>query len=272
MGVEVGILVPLDASQEVGYGEQGTRTEPTRHIIVRDVVEQRLGRHREDVILQVLEVAHAHHLLHGSRVAEDKVAETEVMVHQVLEVDIQLLRVLVEERGSIVAGLLGDVGLRRFHDEGQELILLTNGRQQVEPGTLVLHPATGKTAIADDSQGVVLVFAIQFPGLLVGAGQHNLWASSHAQCLKLGVQCLGGKLKALLQHELIEVWQDAGIEADVVLDKHNHLHAGLSVVLQVHLVLNQLNDGQEQLGVTQPAEHIFEDAQVFVLHALRNAV
>ena len=43
-------------------------------------------------------------------------------------------------------------------------------------------------------------------------------------------------------------------------------------MVEVHLVFNQLDDGQEQVGVAEPAEHIFEDGQVLVLHSLGDTV
>ena len=81
------------------------------------------------------------------------------------------------------------------------------------------------------------------------------------------VQCFSGKLQTLLQDELIEIGQQRGIESDAILDYENHLHTCCQVVLQIHLVLNQFDDGQQKFCVTQPTEHILEHTQVFILHA-----
>ena len=43
-------------------------------------------------------------------------------------------------------------------------------------------------------------------------------------------------------------------------------------MVEVHLVFDQLDDGHEQVGIAQPAEYIFESAEVFVGDALGNAV
>ena len=43
-------------------------------------------------------------------------------------------------------------------------------------------------------------------------------------------------------------------------------------MLKVHLVFDQLDDGQEKVGVAEPAEHIFEDREVGVLHSGPDAV
>ena len=72
---------------------------------------------------------------------------------------------------------------------------------------------------------------------------------------------------------LVEVWQDGRIEAYVVFHEQYTFHARLlSVVLYVHLVLYQLYDGEDKVGIAQPAEHILEDAQVHVLHTPADAV
>ena len=136
--------------------------------------------------------------------------------------------------------------------------------QQLDARHLVQHPASWEAAVRDDPQGVVGKVFVQRPCLLVVACQHNLWPAAHTQSFQLRVQGLGGKLQALLQHELVQIGQDAGVEAHVVLHHQDHLHARLHVVLQVHLVLDQLDDAEQQLCVAQPAKHVFEGAHVLV--------
>ena len=43
-------------------------------------------------------------------------------------------------------------------------------------------------------------------------------------------------------------------------------------MLDVHLVLDELDDGEDEVGVAQPAEHIVEDGHVLVLDALGDAM
>ena len=88
----------------------------------------------------------------------------------------------------------------------------------------------------------------------------------------MGVQGLGREVLALLQDELVEIGQDGRVEADVVFDDENHLHTRLHVMLQIHAVFHQLDDGDEQVGVAQPTEDGLEDAQIDVLHTRRDAV
>ena len=43
-------------------------------------------------------------------------------------------------------------------------------------------------------------------------------------------------------------------------------------MLQIHLVLYQFDDGNQQVRIAQPTEHILKSAQVLVLHAGGNAM
>ena len=46
----------------------------------------------------------------------------------------------------------------------------------------------------------------------------------------------------------------------------------MDVVVNVHLVFYQLDDGQDEIRIAQPAEHVVEDTHVLVLDALSDAV
>ena len=99
LAVGIHILQPFpgDVFQEGGDGEDGTGTEPTAHVVATDMVEHRVVGDAEDIVLQLLQTADAHDLIMGLRVAEDEVAETQVLLHQLPEVYAHLLRVLVDE-------------------------------------------------------------------------------------------------------------------------------------------------------------------------------
>ena len=43
-------------------------------------------------------------------------------------------------------------------------------------------------------------------------------------------------------------------------------------MFQIHFVLYQFDDRNQQIGVAQPAEDIFKDRQIFVFHTSRDAV
>ena len=118
-----------------------------------------------------------------------------------------------------------------------------------------------------------MILVEQRPSLLIRTCQHDFGAAAHTQRALVGVQRLRREQLALLEHELVEVGKHRRIEADRVFHQENHLHAHFfDVVLQIHFVLYQLDDRHEQVVVAQPAEHVLENAQVFVLHALADAV
>ena len=72
---------PRDFLQEVRHGEDGTRREPAAHVVARDMIEHRVVRNAEYVVLQFLQVMYAHNLRLRLRVAEYEVAEAHVLLH-----------------------------------------------------------------------------------------------------------------------------------------------------------------------------------------------
>ena len=89
----------------------------------------------------------------------------------------------------------------------------------------------------------------------------------------MAVEGFLGKILTLLEDIVVEVGQDGTVEAHGVFYQEYHLHACLpDIVLQVHLILYELDDGEDEVGVAQPAEYVIEDAEVFVLHTLGDAV
>ena len=136
-----------------------------------------------------------------------------------------------------------------------------------------IHTLHWEAGVGDDSQHVVVILLVPVYGFLVGGGQHHLWTSTLALGGSMGVQCFCREVLRLLQDIIIEVGKHGGVEADVVLHQEYHLHAGLlDVVLDVHLVLNQFDDREDEVGIAQPAEHIVENRQVFMLDTLGDAV
>ena len=89
----------------------------------------------------------------------------------------------------------------------------------------------------------------------------------------MGVERLCTETLALLQNIVVQIGQNRRVEAYAVFHQQYHLHASLAdVVVDVHLVFYQLDDRENEVGVAQPAEHVVEDGQVFVLHPSGNAV
>ena len=82
----------------------------------------------------------------------------------------------------------------------------------------------------------------------------------------MGVQRLGREVLRLCQNIVIEVREHGRIETDIILYEEDHLHTCLTdIVLNIHLVLNQFDDGEDQVRIAQPTEHVIEDSHILVL-------
>ena len=284
VGIHILQFVPGDGLQELRHGEDGPRTKPTAHVVAAHMIEHRVVGNREDIVLQLLQVSYAHDFLLGLRVAEDEVAEAEMLCQQVAQVNIHLLRVLVHEGDAVALGALTVLALRTLHDHRDVFIVVANGFQQPETcfgiflgsqsATLrTIGLMSRETAVTDDAQRIVGIFLIDAPGLIIGTCQHHLRTASHSERCRMGVQCLRSKALALGKDVTVQIGQHRRIEADGVFHEQNHLHACLlDVMLQVHAVLYQFDDGENQIGIAQPAEHVVEDTHILVLHAAGNTV
>ena len=102
VGLNVLQLMPCDVLEESRYGKYGSCTEPTAHVVARDVVEHGVVGNLEDVVLQLFQRVNAHHLFVCLWVAENEVAKSHMPFHKVAEVNVHLLRVLVDEAESLL--------------------------------------------------------------------------------------------------------------------------------------------------------------------------
>ena len=205
VGIHVLKSLPGDAFEELRNGEEGTARQPAAHVVVRYVIEQTACGDRHDVVLQVLQVVYPGHLLHGVGVTEDEISEAEILKDELAQVNVHLLGVLIYEVGFALRGQSHLVALGRLHYQGDIGIVLADGLQQAEPSILILLPTLKEreAAVADDAQGIVGKAVVQQPCFLIVTCQDYLGTPPHAQCLERGIECLGGKLQALLEHEAV---------------------------------------------------------------------
>ena len=75
-------------------------------MVTRYVIQHRVVWYFKNVVLQFLQRSNTCHLFLGLWVAEDKVAESHVFLHQVVQVNVHLCRVLVDEMEALSLGLL----------------------------------------------------------------------------------------------------------------------------------------------------------------------
>ena len=109
-------LVPGDVLEECRHGEYGPGREPAAHVVAAHVVEHRVVWYGEDVVLQFLQRAYAQYLAAGLGVVEHEVAEAHVLFHEAAQVDVHLLRVLVDEAEALGLGLLAVFRLGALQD------------------------------------------------------------------------------------------------------------------------------------------------------------
>ena len=91
MLVHVSEFLQRHRLKEFRHGEYRPGTEPTAHVVARQVVEHGVIWDAEDIVLQLLQVAYAAYLLMGLGVAEDQVSESHVLRHDIAQVDVHLL-------------------------------------------------------------------------------------------------------------------------------------------------------------------------------------
>ena len=237
------------------------------------MIEHRVVGNLEDVVLQLLQRVDAHYLRLCLRVAEDEVAEAEVFLEHLMQVERHLLRVFIYEAEAFRLCLCAVLRLRAFEYQRQVGVGLSYLAHQLQTRLAVLHAVYGEAHVANHAEHVVRVAFVECHCLLIVACQHHFRSATHTQRSSVAVECLGREAFALREYVVVEVGQYGAVEAYAVLHQQYHLHATLvDVVLKVHLVLYQLDNGEDEVGVAEPAEHVVEDGEVFVLHALRDAM
>jgi len=85
------------------------------------------------------------------------------------------------------------------------------------------------------------------------------------------VQCFCHKRTRLLKNILVQMRHNRRIPTYRVFNKKNNLNPNrIDIFFHVHSVFNQFDNSQEDIGITQPAKHIIDSAQIFVCQSLRN--
>ena len=232
------------------------------------MVQEGFRRYMEDDILQFLQVPYTSHFFQGMRIAEHEIAETEIVGHDVAQVHIHLLGVLIHKTCFILADILPVVHLCRLENQRNKRIMLANFGHQFDTGHRIHNSFPRITGIGNDSQDIIPVSIVQVHRFFITTCQHNLWTATHTKRALVFIQGFCRKLLTLLQHKLIQTRQYGRIETDGVLYQENHLHPHLlDVVFQIHLVFYQLDDRDQQIRISQPTEHILEDAQILMFHS-----
>ena len=264
---EVALVVLADRG---GQRKEAARVEPLREVVLRGVVLEGFVGDRGDHLLHLRQVPGPADLLARGGVLEDEVAEGELAVDVVVQLREQCLGVLGDESGAERLGLLAEGRLRGLQQNGHQRVVVLDAAAEVDAGVGLL--ALGRILavqdephVGDYSQQVLLVAVVELDGLLVAAGQQDLGPGPFAEHLLLLVEGVLQELGVLQQDQLVEFGQIGRVEADRVLDEQDRLHAAdRDVLLGVHLVLDELDDGDDQVRVAVPAEDVVESRAVLL--------
>ena len=211
--------------------------------------------------MQLLQIPDAGNLLPGIRIPENKITKTKIIGNDTAQINVHLLGVLVDKAGTILGCIRRIFRFGRLDNQRNKRIILTYLRTQLDTcQTVFLSPFHFReTDVSDYPQYIILILMIDLHRLLIRTCQHYFRTSAHTKRTLVCIQGFGREFLTLLQHELIQIRQNGRIETNAIFHQKNQLHTDLlHIVFQIHLVLYQLNDRHQQVGITQPAEHIFE--------------
>ena len=235
------------------------------------MVEQRAVGDVAHTVLQGFEVGQAHDLGTGVRIADNEVAKAEVIHDSLAQVNRQRLAVLVDKSAAHLPHGSLILGITAFHNDGQIRVAATQFGRQLQSRLRVLLAAALERHVADHAKHILAVGLIESHRLLIVARQHHLRAPTHAQSSLVGIERLAAEALALAQQELIDCGQDRGIEPHAIFHEQYHLQAHIQdIVSRVHLVLKQLDNGQQQIHIAKPREHIVDRTQVLAEQSPRH--
>ena len=216
MGINILKFMPRDVLQESTDRENCTGTQPTAHVVARHVIQHRFARNLKDIVLQLFQIRYTEYLLFCHGVTEYEIAKTHVLLYEVMKIDIEFRRVLVDEMKAFSLSLRTIDGLGRIENQRHILVAPTNLTEQLQPCFRVafLHmrqsPGNdlhGKTGIRNHAQRILVILLVDLHRLLIVGGQHNLWAPTLALRCRVRVECLCRESLRLGENIIIEVWQ-----------------------------------------------------------------
>ena len=171
-----------------------------------------------------------------------------------------------EPFGNAAHALLGGL-----HQERHSRVVVLYQAAEADSGVylLVLRPVAlvdDKAHIGDDSYDVGLVAPVEGDGIVVVGRHKDFRSGTLAHNLLLFVQGVAYRLAVLLEDKFVEQRQIGGVVAHRILHQEYGPHPHLQYVLiGVELVLQELDDGDDDVRAVVPAEHIIDAGAVAAL-------
>ena len=264
-------VVAVEGADRGRQREQTTRIEPLREVVLRGVIlEHRVG----DVGNQLLHIAQILGATDEGAVRwvlEYEIAKGKFALDIVGQLLVQRLRSLVDESHTKLLCVSLETLLGRLQQNGHQRIVVANQAAEVDACVLLLVRRTigrveRKSDVRDDTQQVVFVALVDPHGVLVVGCQQDLRTGTLTQNLLLLVVGIFQELTILQQHKFVDRGQVGRVVADRVLDQQNRLHATLqNILVGIHSVLDELDDGDDQVGIAVPAEDVVESRAILLL-------
>ena len=203
--------------------------------------------------------------------AKNKIAEGELVGEQPPQVAQHGGRTLAQKRVALGMGArheLGAAGVEHDRDIGHQA---ADHVRQLETGVGRELAAHGKLDVGDDAEQVFAIRDRLAARLLVIAAKQNFGTGAHAHQLVRDIEPFTEQAARLGDHLGIDDRQKRRAVADVVFDQKNDGHAhGRGVMLDVALVLDVLDDGDEDADIALPEEDAVDIGQRIARNKILN--
>ena len=260
--------------QHVSQRKEPPRIHPFREHVARRIVGQNVNRNTLDGLLHLPQVTHTRQLGPVQRVEKEKITESHAAVDEVSQLAQQVLRFFVDKIRPQLRRIAPMVVVGGLQYDGHRRAVAQHMSAQLQPRpriNLAQPLMAAKRHIRNNPQQIVLVEFIVAECLVIRTGKQNLGSRPFAQCALPFVQRLAHKFVALLDDNSIEVGQIGRVEPHIVLHQQNRLHADAQNILAgIHAVLEHLDNGQYQVGIPLPAEHIVDGRHIGIHHPPRH--
>ena len=263
--IHILIIANIDPLQHFCRRKHGTRIKETGEMVARKVIDQRIVGNLIHFLLQVLQIFDTHNLFLRLRIQDYKVTESETLHDLLTQILRVAFRILIDKRGSQLFGIYFIARLGRFQHKRNDQSGLADILPELISGIGIFHPVVHKAHIRNDTEHIIPVLIENTDSLFISTGQLNLRTTTHTKRLLMTVQRFLRKHLTLFQDEFIQMRQSGRIETDGVFHQQDDLYPNTCrIVGCIHLILDQFDNSQQQLGITQPTEYVIYRTQVFI--------
>src|ERR1017187_6105861 len=245
--------------QLLGEGKLGARHQPVREVVALGVVFNAFGRDRRQLGLQFVQVTGAPDLGLAVGEAEDEVAEARLVHQHAPQIAQQGRRALLQEAKALVEGALHELGAAGLQHDGHIRHDAANHARQLESGFRRERLIARKFHIRHQDRKVVAILHDLLLRVLVIGTEEDLGPGPHAHQLVRYIEALAEQAARLADQLGVNHRQEEGVIADIVLHHQHYGNAhGMSVMQDVALVFDVLDDRDQDAGIALPQKYAFD--------------